>query len=306
MMTMVTDTGRIRVQACVARQYSRPRSGVVGVQSKAREGVKRNVTHVRTSSRNTESKLRDRRGPLDTTLHTHRRPPQARSGVAAKAAAYTSTQWLAVALGYSCIIGSVFRCVPQIHRIVTRRSVEGISFFAILTEFLIYSINLAYNVHYKYPFNTYGDLAVSWFVLIFVLLLMQCFRKFDKWRVASVSAMSAIWCFVLFSDSLPEKILSYLQAASSVGLAFGSRIPQIWLNFQQGSTGELSIIMFIANALGCLIRAFTTLSLTQDILLLSNALFHLVLNTIIIVQCVDTRLKGKSAQAGMKGQLSGT
>ena len=62
-----------------------------------------------------------------------------------------------------------------------------------------------------------------------------------------------------------------VRAASALGLAFGSRIPQIWLNFRQGHTGELSIIMFIANALGCLIRCFTTLSLTQDMLLLFNA-----------------------------------
>ena len=199
-------------------------------------------------------------------------------------------------------MGSVFRCLPQIHRIVTRKSVEGISFAAILSEFLIYSINLAYNVHYKYPFNTYGDLAVSWFVLIFVLILMQWYRRFDATKVAAVSIASSIWCFVLFSNSVPAYLLSYLQAASALALAFGSRIPQIWLNFRQGGTGELSIIMFIANALGCLIRVFTTMSLTQDLLLLFNAAFHFVLNAIIIVQCVETRVKA----AKMRGSLSDT
>ncbi|WZN63712.1 mannose-P-dolichol utilization defect protein [Chloropicon roscoffensis] len=216
----------------------------------------------------------------------------ARANAAAAMASYTPAQWFAVFLGYACIVGSVFRCLPQVHRIVTRKSVEGISFTAILSEFLIYSINLAYNWHYKYPFNTYGDLAVSWFVLIFVLVLMQWYRRFEAKKVAVVAAMSAAWCLVLFTNVLPAYALSFLQAASALGLAFGSRIPQIWLNFRQGHTGELSIIMFIANALGCLIRCFTTLSLTQDMLLLFNASFHFVLNTIIIVQCADTRLGG--------------
>jgi len=215
--------------------------------------------------------------------------------------AYTPTQWLAVALGYSCIIGSVFRCLPQIHRIVTRKSVEGISFIAILSELLIYTVNLAYNVHYNYPFNTYGDLAVSWFVLIFVLVLMQVYKRFDSGRVALVTALSSVWCLVLFSNSLPVVVLSSLQAASGIGLAFGSRIPQIWLNFKKGSTGELSIIMFIANALGCLIRVFTTISLTQDNLLLFNAAFHLVLNAIIIVQCVGSRLDSAREQEKLEG-----
>ena len=52
-------------------------------------------------------------------------------------ASYTPAQWFAVFLGYACIVGSVFRCLPQVHRIVTRKSVEGISFTAILSEFLI-------------------------------------------------------------------------------------------------------------------------------------------------------------------------
>jgi len=239
----------------------------------------------------------------ESESHRTRRSSNRRNVVVKAAPAYTPTQWVAVALGYSCVVGSVFRCLPQIHRILTRKSVEGISFTAILAEFLIYSINLAYNVYYKYPFNTYGDLAVSWFVLIFVLVLMQWFRRFDAKRVVVVSVLSAVWCYTLFSQSLPAYILSWLQAASSVGLAFGSRIPQIWLNWQQGTTGELSIIMFIANALGCMIRVFTTLSLTGDTLLLFNAGFHFVLNAIIIAQCVDTRLKGSST---MRENLSGT
>lgn len=198
-------------------------------------------------------------------------------------------------MGYACVVGSVFRCLPQIHRIVTRKSVQGISFAAILSEFLIYSINLAYNFHYKYPFNTYGDLAVSWFVLIFVLVLMQWYRRFDQAKVALVASFSSVWCLVLFSNVLPAYLLSALQAASSIGLAFGSRIPQIWLNMKQKGTGELSIIMFIANALGCLIRVFTTLSLTGDALLLFSAALHLVLNVIIIIQCAETRLKVDAA-----------
>lgn len=287
------------------------RGGIQGEPSCRASGIQREPSRFHSgvvkSDRSSSSTGSSRLGLL---LHSKSRWRRTRAiRVVTKAAAlpvpaYTPTQWVAVALGYSCVVGSVFRCLPQIHRILTRKSVEGISFTAILAEFLIYSINLAYNLYYKYPFNTYGDLCISWVVLIFVMVLIQRFKKFDTSKVALVTVLSSIWCYTLFSNSLPAYILSALQAASSVGLALGSRIPQILLNWRQGTTGELSIIMFIANGLGCLIRIFTTIALTGDMLLLSNCVFHFVLNAIIIVQCAETRMKANNAT--LKGKLSGT
>ena len=42
-------------------------------------------------------------------------------------------------------------------------------------------------------------------------------------------------------------------------ILIGARLPQIYKNFTNGSTGQLSIITFAANTLGCVARLFTTM-----------------------------------------------
>jgi mannose-P-dolichol utilization defect protein 1 len=42
-------------------------------------------------------------------------------------------------------------------------------------------------------------------------------------------------------------------------ILMGARVPQILQNFQTKSTGQLSIITFAANTLGCVARLFTTM-----------------------------------------------
>jgi hypothetical protein len=42
-------------------------------------------------------------------------------------------------------------------------------------------------------------------------------------------------------------------------ILMGARLPQILKNFQAKSTGQLSIITFAANTLGCIARLFTTM-----------------------------------------------
>lgn len=42
-------------------------------------------------------------------------------------------------------------------------------------------------------------------------------------------------------------------------IMIGARVPQIYKNFAARSTGQLSVITFSANTLGCIARLFTTL-----------------------------------------------
>jgi hypothetical protein len=42
-------------------------------------------------------------------------------------------------------------------------------------------------------------------------------------------------------------------------ILMGARLPQIYKNFNDKSTGQLSIITFAANTLGCIARLFTTM-----------------------------------------------
>src|SRR5947209_5334888 len=54
------------------------------------------------------------------------------------------------------LFGSLIK-IPQILKIITARSVEGLSFESVLLETVGYAIGLAYNTRQENPFSTYGE-----------------------------------------------------------------------------------------------------------------------------------------------------
>ena len=54
-----------------------------------------------------------------------------------------------------------------------------------------------------------------------------------------------------------------LQASTVAIISLGGRVPQIWMNYQRGNSGELSIATCVLNLAGNLARIFTTLVLTK-------------------------------------------
>lgn len=49
-------------------------------------------------------------------------------------------------LGYACLVGSCFRSVPQIVKILQAGSAEGLSLTSNLMELLCYTVTVAYNM----------------------------------------------------------------------------------------------------------------------------------------------------------------
>ena len=299
-MTTMTKAAGIGPSACrrPLGVSARARSGSAAVAQARLAGVLVSECHRFQRNATTTTTI----APSGVGDRRRSRASRSRVMVSATGGGYTIVESLAVAAGWACIAGSVFRMLPQCHRILTRRSVVGISFVAIFCEWVIYTINLAYNSHHGYAFSTYGDLFVSWVVLILVVALVQKFQNASKAHIAATFGFGGFWSLWLLGGFAPPKVLASLQAVSSFALAFGSRIPQIAMNVRRGDTGELSVIQFVANVLGCVARIFTTLVLTQDGLLLFNAAFHGVLNAIIVAQCVATlltrqRLRRESAAA---------
>lgn len=68
-------------------------------------------------------------------------------------------------------------------------------------------------------------------------------------------------------------------------MSLGARVPQIVLNMQRGNTGELAMTTFTLSTAGNLVRCYTTIILTSDILLLATTAAQAVLNGIITLQC---------------------
>ena len=54
-----------------------------------------------------------------------------------------------------------------------------------------------------------------------------------------------------------------LQASTIAMISLGARIPQIWMNYKRGNSGELSLLTCLMNVCGCFARMFTTIVLTK-------------------------------------------
>lgn len=88
-------------------------------------------------------------------------------------------------------------------------------------------------------------------------------------------------------------LLLAMQVGVSVVMSVGARLPQIWLNFRRGNTGELSIITFALSSVGNLIRVYTTAVLTSDMLLVFGTASQFLLNGVITAQCIQTELANR-------------
>ena len=68
-----------------------------------------------------------------------------------------------------------------------------------------------------------------------------------------------------------------LQVSTVAISSLGGRVPQIWMNYQRGNSGELSIATCVLNLAGNLARVFTTLVVTKVGCATSTVTLHLLM-----------------------------
>lgn len=206
------------------------------------------------------------------------------------------------ALGIGIIAASAVVKVPQIKKLLSSKSAEGVSFLSYALETASYLISLAYNIRNGFPFSTFGETAliVGQNVIISVLVLNYSGRaSLAAVFVAGLAAAAA----TLFAENIVDaQTLGHLQAGAGV-LSVASKIPQILTIFQQGTTGQLSAFAVshlyfsgsqtmtnkfqVFNYLaGSLSRIFTTLQEVDDKLILYGFISGFALNAILALQMI--------------------
>ncbi len=136
-------------------------------------------------------------------------------------------------------------------------------------------------------FNTFGEVWACWLQDIILVGLIYHYTRTPLWQALGSAALFAGSCFWLLG-SCPPGLLASLQASTIVVMAIGSRVPQIVLNMKRGDAGVLSVTTCLLNVAGNAARAFTTVVLTGDMLLLSGTLVQGALNGILLYQSVRT------------------
>ncbi|MEW5319472.1 MAG: hypothetical protein WDW38_010621 [Sanguina aurantia] len=225
----------------------------------------------------------------------------------AVASSNATAELVAVFIGHLVCIGSLFRSLPQIIKIVRHKSAEGLSITSHLTEVLCYTITMAYNVKHGYSFNTYGEIFACWIQDIILLSLIFQHLKLSRLATAaSVATFLAVTTF-MFSDACPPALLSWMFRATIGVMAFGARLPQIVLNVRRGNAGMMSLTTCCLNVAGNSARVFTTLVLVHDLNVLWGCLRSArarvplsppqgILNSILLYQTLTSRLAKLKAE----------
>jgi mannose-P-dolichol utilization defect protein 1 len=187
-------------------------------------------------------------------------------------------------LGYSIIVGSSIIKVPQIINILKSRKVEGLNIYMFLLELIGYTISMFYSYRLNLPFSTYGEnMFMTIQNLIILFLFFQFKLGFGFFFVAVTSAYSAFLFSLMQKNIVNDQMIDWLFSLTIPIFILG-RIPQIYSNFKNKSTGQLSLITIFMQVGGSAARVFTTLQEVNDLLMLSGYLVALFLNGILLLQ----------------------
>ncbi|KAG8494122.1 hypothetical protein CXB51_011861 [Gossypium anomalum] len=176
-------------------------------------------------------------------------------------------------LGYAIVAASTTVKLPQILKIVNHKSVRGLSLIAFELEVVGYTIALAYCLHNGLPFSAYGELV---FLLIQALILVAVIYYYSKPVGIMTWIRALLYCAVaptILAGQI-DPILFEALYASQHAIFFFARVPQIWKNFSNKSTGELSFLTCLMNVAGSLVLLGSVLGIATNGAVLSQIILY--------------------------------
>ena len=175
-------------------------------------------------------------------------------------------------LGFSTMIMGFVLKTPQISKIYSSGSVEGISILAYYMESGNYINSCAVGIHLGLPFGVWGDPLIPVFFNSIIILMMWHFdaKSYSTMHKLTYLIVMISYATFMFSEDLkPAFLPTYfwdLITASSIFLNISARVPQILKSYQNKSTGQLALCTFSMNLLRTSIRTTVVLLTSDDLL----------------------------------------
>ncbi|XP_057973877.1 mannose-P-dolichol utilization defect 1 protein homolog 2 [Malania oleifera] len=188
-------------------------------------------------------------------------------------------------LGYCIVAASTTVKLPQILKILNHRSVRGLSVAAFELEVVGYTIALAYCLHKGLPFSAYGELL---FLLIQAIILVAVIYYYSQHVGTKTWIRALLYCAVaptVLAGRIDPVLFEALYA-SQHAIFFFARVPQIWTNFTNKSTGELSFLTSFMNFGGSMVRVFTSIQEKAPTSVVLGSLIGIVTNGTILSQII--------------------
>lgn len=170
---------------------------------------------------------------------------------------------LSTIVGVCVLIGSLIYKLPQVLRVIRRRSAAGISVLMYSLETIGTTFSALYFFRRAFPFASYGETVFIMVQNIILLSLIVFFQRLPRIPAIILGLLYVTTVIALFSPYVPTSVLVILQL-SSIPILNLARIPQIILNYNRKETGELSPITLGLQLLGNVARIFTTVAQVRD------------------------------------------
>ena len=194
-------------------------------------------------------------------------------------------------LSIAIIAGAGILKVPQIVGIVRSKSIEGLAAESFYLEAISLTASVMYSWKQGYPLTTYGESIIINAQVFVLILLVWVYAKPKVLASRRVSLMVGYGFAVALMHSLPPNMRPVLLFAGTV-LNISSRMPQIWINFRNKGTGQLSIITWSLNAAGGAARIFTTLTEVDDVFVMLGFVLGFTTSVVLVLQIVAYEYAG--------------
>lgn len=206
-------------------------------------------------------------------------------------------QLIAKALSMVIMVGALFLQVPQIMVCYRSKSVAGLSLTSLYSTVCIPLTFSLYSFMAGSPLETWAE---NLFTLAQNIILVILYWTYAKPKVAASSkivALAAFGAIMSICVGMPKEY-RYLIPLTGIPFLLGARIPQLYTNYMNRSTGTLSPIPLFLVTGGAAARIFTTItSIGYDwsvisTYMLSSSLAFLTLLQILYYKYVGTGSQG--------------
>lgn len=189
---------------------------------------------------------------------------------------------LSKALGIALIIGSVLVKLPQIIKIYSNKSGEGINIFSVTLDLTAITIYASYNYVKAFPFSSWGDTALLAVQTLAIGILVLYYQGYVLKSVGYALVYFGV-CIILMGGITPVDALWTLQIFNIPILLLG-KLSQAYTNYKNGHTGQLSAITLLMLFFGSLARIFTSIQETGDTMSIVTYVASSFANTVLAFQ----------------------
>ena len=193
----------------------------------------------------------------------------------------TLKQVIAKSLGYLIGLGAMALYSPIIIKLVRTKDAEGFSLQTWIFNIFGLGAQLLYNYKRGFHISTYLELIITVTQSIGILGLVSSYSGKGKEYIGGMAATAGLVALLAVAD-IPLKVLGIVQLASIIACNY-ALIPQILLSFKTKKTAW-SWITSSLSLIGCLLRIFTTMTLTKDPLVLAGFTVGAVNNLTLLLQ----------------------